>query len=371
MRQLIHIFKREAVLIVAAVLAAASMAAVPPDLGYLNYVNWSVLAVLFCLMAVVAGFRRAGAFDALSCMLAQRAAGPRQLAVLLVLACFFSSAVITNDVALITFVPFTVGLLGMGRRLICVLVMETAAANLGSMLTPVGNPQNLYLYSCSGMRMGEFLRVTGPLWLLGLVLVTVCTLLLVRRDEEAAALPERMPGGPLPRAMLVRCGVLFVLCLLTVLRLVDWRITLAVTLLALLLFDRPLLAAVDYSLLATFVCFFVLVGNLARMNAVRDWAGRLVGGHELLVGAALSQIISNVPAAAMLAPFAESWSALILGVDVGGLGTLIASMASLITYRLYSSAAGAERGRFLLVFSAVNFGLLAVLGAVSFLAYGA
>ena len=258
MRQLIHIFKREAVLIVAAVLAAASMAAVPPDLGYLNYVNWSVLAVLFCLMAVVAGFRRAGAFDALSCVLAQRAAGPRQLAVLLVLACFFSSAVITNDVALITFVPFTVGLLGMSRRLICVLVMETAAANLGSMLTPVGNPQNLYLYSCSGMRMGEFLRVTGPLWLLGLVLVTACTLLLVRRDEEAAALPERMPGGPLPRAMLVRCGVLFILCLLTVLRLVDWRITLAVTLLALLLFDRPLLAAVDYSLLATFVCFFVL-----------------------------------------------------------------------------------------------------------------
>ena len=371
MQKLLHIFKREAVLVIAAVLGAASMLLVPPDRTYLGYVNWSVLALLFCLMAVVAGFRQAGAFDALSRVLARRAAGPRQLAVLLVLACFFSSAVITNDVALITFVPFTVGLLGMGRRLICVLVMETAAANLGSMLTPVGNPQNLYLYTCSGMTMGEFLRVTGLLWLLGLALVIVCTLLLVRRDTDDAAMPAQPAAGPLPKGRLARYTALFALCLLTVLRVVDWRVALAVTLLVLVLLDRPLLAAVDYSLLATFVCFFVLVGNLARVDTVRACAGRLVEGHELLVGAVLSQLISNVPAAAMLAPFAGSWSGLILGVDVGGLGTLVASMASLITYRLYSSAAGAERGRFLLVFSAVNFGLLAVLGAASYLLYGA
>ena len=353
--------RHNVVLCAAAALAALSMLFVPPDREYLGYINGRVLTVLFVLMAAVAGFSGAGLFVRLSGALTRRTTSARTLGLGLVLLCFFLSMLITNDVALITFVPFTLGLFGRERRVVPVLVMETVGANLGSLLTPIGNPQNLYLYSYYALTAGDFFRAVLPLGLLCLALVTGLTLLLVRGGAvPAARANDTLSATPFA---LLRYSLLFALGLLTVMRTLDWRICLGVSALLLLVFDRPLFRCVDWSLLASFVCFFVLVGNLARIEAVRGLIESLLLGREYRTAALLSQVISNVPAATMLSGFTTDWRALLLGVNVGGLGTPIASMASLITLRFYSSAP-APGGRYLAVFSAVNFALLALLLAL-------
>jgi len=351
--------KKNTVLAVAAALAVLSMFFVPPDGAYVSYINAHVLTVLFVLMASVSGFSAAGIFVKLSAALTRRTRSPRKLALMLVLLCFFLSALITNDVALITFVPFTLGLFGGGRRAIPVVVMETVAANLGSLLTPIGNPQNLFLYSHYGLGLGEFF---GAVWLLGavcLVLVLGLTRALVKEGAPCESRSEEaVQATAFP---LVRYGLMFLLGLLCVLNVLHWSLCLAVCLLMMLIFDRPLFRCVDYSLLLSFVAFFILVGNLGRMEAVQELIRSFVTGRELLAGALISQAISNVPAATMLAGFTGEWRQLLLGVNIGGLGTPIASMASLISLRLYGMAPGAEGGRYLAQFSAVNFALLAVL----------
>lgn len=351
--------KKNVVLAVAAALALVSMIFVPPDGQYLGYMNAHVLTILFVLMAAVSGFSAVGVFAGLSAALTHVTRSPRRLALLLTAICFFLSALITNDVALITFVPFTLGLFGSSRRVIPVIVMETVAANLGSLLTPIGNPQNLYLYSHYGLGLGEFFGAVWPLGALSLVLVLALTWLLVPEGEPCGS-HER--GAVQASAFeLCRYGLMFLLGLLCVLNVIGWPLCLGLCLGMLLVFDRPLFRCVDYSLLLSFVAFFVLVGNLGRMGPVQELIRRLVTDHELLVGALVSQGISNVPAATMLAGFTDNWRQLLLGVNIGGLGTPIASMASLISLRLYGMAPGAESGRYLALFSAVNFGLLALL----------
>ncbi len=351
-------FKQNVVLTVAAALALLSMLAVPPDAAYLGYMNAHVLTVLFVLMASVSGFSAAGLFAKLSAAMSRRTQSPKKLALLLVLLCFFLSALITNDVALITFVPFTLGLLGGGRRVIPVVVMETVAANLGSLLTPIGNPQNLYLFSHYELSLGEFFGAVWPLGALSLVLCLALTWLLVPEGAPCGAHePDRLHAAPFE---LCRYGLMFLLGLLCVLNVIAWPLCLGLCVAMMLLFDRHLFRGVDYSLLLSFVAFFVLVGNLGRIPAVQELIRSVVTGHELLAGALISQAISNVPAATMLAGFTGDWRALLLGVNIGGLGTPIASMASLISLRLYGMAEGAESGRYLAVFSAVNFALLAL-----------
>lgn len=359
-KKLLRLLRGNIVLAAAALCAAASLFLVPPDRGYGNYVNWSVLTVLFCLMAAVAGLAGCGVFARLAGAVTRLTEDGRKLALLLVLACFLISPLITNDVALLTFVPFTAGLFGTDRRLAPTVVMETAAANLGSLLTPIGNPQNLFLYARFRLQPGEFFAVTLPLGGVCLALTALLTWLLVRPGALPA--PAAAPRTEKPSLFpLARYGLLFLAGLLTVLRVLPWPVCLGLTLLVLLLFDRPLFGKVDYSLLASFLCFFVLVGNLARLEPVRRLISAALTGRVVLVSALISQVISNVPAAAMLASFTDDWRGLLLGVDIGGLGTLIASMASLISFRLYCASAAPERGRYFGLFSAVNFGLLALL----------
>lgn len=351
--------KKNIVLAAAAALAVLSMFFVPPDGQYFGYINAHVLTVLFVLMASVSGFSAAGLFVKLSAALTHWTQSPRKLALLLVLLCFFLSALITNDVALITFVPFTLGLFGGGRRVIPVVVMETVAANLGSLLTPIGNPQNLFLYSHYGLGLGEFF---GAVWLLGAVCLVLVLGLIWALVPEGTACKSRDAGGVHATPFqLLRYGLMFLLGLLCVLNVLSWPVCLGLCLGLMLLFDRPLFRCVDYSLLLSFVAFFVLVGNLGRIEAVQVFIRSIVTGHELVAGALISQIISNVPAATMLSGFTGEWRQLLLGVNIGGLGTPIASMASLISLRLYGMAPGAESGRYMALFSAVNFALLAVL----------
>ncbi len=352
--------RREPVLIIAAAAALASCFAVPPDGAYHGYIDFRTLALLYCLMTVVSGLRSAGLFAYMAHVLCEKAGNVRAMGVLLVLMSFFSSMLITNDVALLTFVPFAVVVMGMAqhwRELIRVVVLQTAAANLGSMLTPVGNPQNLYLYSRYSMGFGEFLRVTFPVWALSLVLLLAACLALPRAKLDAFLGEEPTPEKGKLRLYLL----LFAVCLLVVLRVIGWPVMLAAVLAALLVFDRKMLLRADFMLLLTFVAFFIFAGNLARVEAVDTLLRRLLAGHELAAGILASQVISNVPAALLLSGFTENARALVLGVNIGGLGTPIASLASLISLKLYSHSEHAHNGRYLLTFTAVNVLLLAVL----------
>ena len=352
--------RREPVLLIATLAALISCFFVPPDAAYLAYIDLRTLALLYCLMTVVAGLRQAGLFAHLAHGLCQKASGLRTMALLLVLLCFFSSMLITNDVALLTFVPFAVVVLGMADRkkeLIHIVVLQTVAANLGSMLTPVGNPQNLFLYSYYDLSLGDFIRVTAPIWLLSLLLLSAACLLFDRSRLEVFL--GEAPG--VDRRGLLLYLALFALCLTVVLRLLSWPVMLGGLLAVLLVFDRKILLKADFMLLLTFVAFFVFAGNLARIDAVSSLLRRLLTGREYLVSLLASQIISNVPAALLLSGFTDQSRALLLGVNVGGLGTPIASLASLISMKLYSHSEHAHTGRYLLEFTAVNLLLLLVL----------
>ena len=354
--------RREPVLIIASLAALISCFFVPPDAAYLDYMDFRTLALLYCLMTVVAGLRQAGLFAHLSHMLCRKASSLRTVALLLVLLCFFSSMLITNDVALLTFVPFAVVVLGMAgqnKALMQVVILQTVAANLGSMLMPVGNPQNLYLFSFYDYSIGAFMRVTLPVWLLSLLLIVLACLLL--KPEPLQVFLGEEPD--LEQRKLLLYGVLFLVCLLVVLRVIHWSVMLCAILASLLLFDRKILLRADFMLLLTFVAFFIFAGNLARIEAVSALLRKLLQGHEYLISLLSSQVISNVPAALLLSVFTDQSRSLLLGVNIGGLGTPIASLASLISMKLYSHSEHADGKRYLLEFSLVNLLFLLILSA--------
>ncbi|MBQ7778420.1 MAG: citrate transporter [Oscillibacter sp.] len=360
-------FKKETVLCVAAVCAVGTMFLVPPDGTYIGYIDLRVLCLLMCLMAVVAGFQTCGAFRWLAFQLLRRSSGGRVLGVILVMLPFFSSMLVTNDVALLTFVPFTLLLLeqiGCTSAVIPVLVLQTVAANLGSMATPVGNPQNLYLYAAYSLTAGEFFSAVLPLASVSLLGLMAAAL---------PVLPKALPQLKLereelqsPRKLAVY-GVLFVVCLLTVFHVLHYGVMTVLVLAAIAVLEPKLLRELDVALLATFVCFFVVSGNLGRVEAVRDFLQALLGRSTLLTAVGTSQVISNVPAAVLLSGFTEQWRPLLEGVNIGGLGTPIASLASLITLKLYLRWPGTRAGRFLAVFTLANVVGLAVLLAVAML----
>lgn len=352
--------RRELTLCISFVAAVISCFFVPPDGAYLGYLDLRTLALLYALMVVVAGLRHAGVFTVLAHRLCARAGSVRTMGITLVLLSFFSAMLITNDVALLTFVPFAVVVLGMAhqeKELIWVVVLQTVAANLGSVLTPVGNPQNLYLYSRYHLSMADFFSATLPLWLISLAVVLLLSLRLSRSHVEVFLGEE----PELDKKSLSLYLLLFALCLAVVLRLIGWYVMLPVLILVLLILDRRRLKEADFMLLLTFVCFFVFAGNLARVPAVEALLSRLLLGRELLAGALVSQVISNVPAALLLSGFTENGRELLLGVNIGGLGTPIASLASLISLKLYSHSEHSHSGKYLGLFSLVNFALLIAL----------
>lgn len=349
--------KREPVLIIAVLAALVSCFFVPPDSAYLTYLDGRTLALLYCLMTVVAGLRQAGLFSHLAHTLCERVRSLRVMGILLVLLCFFSAMLITNDVALLTFVPFAVVVMGMTDRkkdLIYIVVLQTVAANLGSILTPVGNPQNLYLYSYYDIRFFDFLRMTFPVWMLSLIMVTA--LCFVLSGENLHIYLGEEPG--IEKCSLCLYLVLFLVCLLVVLRILIWPIMLVIVVAVCLIMDRKILLKADFLLLLTFVAFFVFSGNLARIPSVNGLLRKLLSGREYLVSLLASQVISNVPAALLLSGFTEQTRDLLLGVNIGGLGTPIASLASLISMKLYAHSEHAHPGRYLVVFTFINVVLL-------------
>ncbi len=363
MNKIVKFVKAQPVLVIAFFAALATVFIVPPDKQYSGYINDTVLVQLFCLMASVGGFRDMGLFENVASFLLRKAGNIRRLGFIFMLVCFFSSMLVTNDVALLTFVPLTLMVynkISDEKSRIITIVLETAAANLGSMITPFGNPQNLYIYDMYKLSVWDFFRTMLPTGVASLVMLTIlCFLLPVTQFDT-----ENTPKKTMPKLPLIVNTVLFVLCLLTVFRVVPSGVCLLATVIAVPLKQ---LKKVDYCLLATFVCFFVFVGNIARIETVSTFFSEILQGREVLVSALLSQVISNVPASVMLSGFTDNGTALLLGVNIGGLGTVIASLASLISFQFYRNSDGAKSGKYMLVFSLVNFGMLAVLLALAFL----
>lgn len=367
--------KNETVLCVSFLLAVLSAFVIKPDMLYLTYPDYRTIALLFCLMIIVAGFQSLGIFRMLGHFLITRAGSIRGLSVVMILLCFFSSMVITNDVTLITFVPFTILVLRMsGRveRILKLVVLETIAANLGSMATPIGNPQNLYLYSISDLTAGEFMQAVLPYAGLSLILLVIVVfvgkdepLLDVSVKDEQEKRAEKKAGRVLGQAMPLL--ILLILCLLVVFRILPYQPVLICVILVILVIKRKLYLSVDYFLLLTFLCFFVFIGNMKRIPQVSEFLVSAVQGRELLAGILTSQIISNVPAAILLSGFSSDYSALLTGVNLGGLGTLIASLASLISFKFFVKEYPDKKVAFLKVFTIWNLRFLLVLAAEAFL----
>lgn len=353
--------KKETVFVVAIVLAVVSAFLVPPSKAYMEYIDFRVLALLFCLMLIVAGVKEQGIFRRLGEGLITKVKDVRHLELVLTGLCFFSGMLITNDVALITFVPFALEILssaGLQKKMIKVVVMQTIAANLGSMLTPIGNPQNLYLYSLTGMGLMEFILFMLPLTLISLVLLVIVILVGKGGDVEAMTEKSSMKAD---KKKLFLYVVLFVLCMGTVIRVIPWQVSLLAVCVAGLFAFRNLFVQADYCLLGTFLGFFIFVGNMQNIPAVSNLLQSLLAGKELLVSVIASQVISNVPAAMLLSGFTGDYKALIFGVDIGGLGTLIASLASLISYKYFCAVPGANKGKYFKEFTLWNLLFLAVL----------
>jgi Na+/H+ antiporter NhaD/arsenite permease-like protein len=361
LKKIKNFIAKETVLFVAATCAVLTMCIVPPDREYLHYIDFRVLCLLLCLMAVVAGLKAIGIFHWLTYQLLHRILSGRILSVTLVLLPFFCSMFVTNDVALIIFVPFTLMLLeqlGCGKSIIPVTVFQTIAVNLGSMATPVGNPQNLYLYAFYNLSIGDFFSVTLPLTAVSFVVLTVASIPLLPKTLPEKAIEQTQISDS--KQLLVYLS-LFVLSLLTVFRVLPYLLTTAITVVVLFLVNRKLLKEIDYMLLLTFVCFFTVSENLGRIDAIRTFLQQLLNSNALLTAVGTSQVISNVPAAIMLSGFTDAWQQMLAGVNIGGLGTPIASLASLITIKFYLRWPGAKFGKFLALFTIANVIGLAIL----------
>ena len=368
------ILKNETVFCISFLLAVLSSFVVKPDMQYLEYPDYRTIALLFCLMIIVAGFQALGLFRMLGHFLITRAGSIKGLSAVMILLCFFSSMVITNDVTLITFVPFTILVMRMGgrvERVLKLVVLETIAANLGSMATPIGNPQNLYLYSVSDLTAAEFMQAVLPYAGLSLLLLMAVTL--IGKDEpllDVSVEEEKGGAGKTAGRMLrgaVPLLILLLLCLLVVFRILPYQPVLICVILVIVVINRKLYWSVDYFLLLTFLCFFVFIGNMKRIPEVSEFLISAVQGRELLTGILTSQIISNVPAAILLSGFSSDFSALVTGVNLGGLGTLIASLASLISFKFFAKEYPDKKGAFMKVFTIWNLLFLLVLGAEAFL----
>lgn len=383
MKQIIAFIKRETVLVITGVLAVVSMLFVCPDRYYISYIDFKTLTVLFSLMAIVAGCREIGVFDRVASYLLSHVHRMCGLVICLVLLCFFLSMFITNDVALITFVPFTLVIMDKldsqirDKWLQKTVIMQTIAANLGSMLLPIGNPQNLYLYEKSGKTIGGFIRLLFPYSLVSFLLLIGWILIAAGKNSdkrteknairEAVAAFQKGKREALPKEKrsFFCYLVLFILCLLAVGHQISYWVPFGLILIFCIFFHRTLLKKVDYSLLTTFLFLFVFIGNIGRLPAFCALLQKLLAGKEMIISVLTSQIMSNVPAAILLSGFTKEYDALLIGTNLGGLGTLIASMASLISFRYMAGASEGKIGyvgRFTVANLVFLFALLLVYG---------
>ena len=364
--QVVAFLKKNVVLCVALVAAFITSCIVPPDSTYLTYFDWKTLTCLFCVLAVVCAFKNIRFFFVLAEKIVLLFKTARTCVLALAYVTFIGSMLIANDMALLTFLPLGYLVLtttGKQKYMAFTFIMQNIAANLGGMLTPFGNPQNLYLYTKFNIPTGEFTMIMLPPFLISVALITLSCLIFVKKDP--LTIEDEKVTLPFWRTV-IYC-VLFALSIVIVFRVIPFWIGLIVIPIALLFMDRKALKDVDYGLLLTFVAFFIFAGNMSRIHAVQRIFESLLEKNTLLVSIFSCQIISNVPSAILLSQFTGNYAELLLGVNIGGVGTLISSLASLITFREYTAHNPSKAGKYLALFSAFNFAFLIILTVSSYL----
>lgn len=358
--------RKNVVMLIALFAAVVTSFIVPPDKEYLGYFDYKTLTCLFCVLAVVCALKNIRFFYMLARKIVQLFKNARMAVLGLVYITFIGSMLIANDMALLTFLPlgFLVLTSTDKRKYMAVtFILQNIAANLGGMLTPFGNPQNLYLYSKFNIPTGEFMGIMAPPFVLSILLITACCFLFVK-PEPLQLDDERIKLQPLRTVIYL---LLFTLSIVIVFRWLPYWTGLIVIPIVLLVMDRKALKQVDYPLLLTFVFFFIFSGNMARIEGVRNLFSALLEKSTLLVSVLSCQVISNVPSAILLSQFTGNYTDLLLGVNIGGVGTLISSLASLITFREYVKHNPGKAGKYIAIFSAFNFAFLFILTGFQFL----
>ena len=361
MQKIFDYIKNEIVLVISLILAIISCFFVTPSIHYIDYIDFKVLICLFCLMLIVSGFIKLNVLDIVAQKLLSKANSLRAIYIIIVILTFISAMVITNDVALITFVPLTLTILRMCEKTkysIMFIVLQTIAANLGSSLTPVGNPQNLYLFSFYNISTLDFFSATLPIVILSGMLLFLCVILVKKESLKIEVVKTIEIQSKFISIMYL---VLFVITVLSVFNIVSHTLVLIIVIISILLLDKTLFKEVDYSLLLTFVGFFIFVGNISNIDSIKVFFADILTKREFLVSIALSQVISNVPAAMLLSNFTNNAREVLLGVNIGGLGTLIASLASVISFKIYCKEKSANKGKYMISFTTYNLIFLIVL----------
>ena len=348
------------VLVIAATLAIASCFIVKPDAQYLGYFDFKTLTCLFCTLAVICALKNIRFFTIVAQKIVTYTGNTRSLALALVYITFIGSMFLANDMALLTFLPLgyiSLSATGKEKYMAPIFIIQNIAANLGGMLTPFGNPQNLYIYTKFNIPTGEFMGIMLLPFVLSIVLFTLgCFFipkesLTLKNDDQSKIDPQKTTFYL----------VLFAMTILMVFRVIPYYICLPIIFISIITTDKNALTKVDYPLLLTFVCFFLLAGNVSRIEAVNVFFSSLLEKNTLLTSIFSCQVISNVPSAILLSEFTENYRELLLGVNIGGVGTLISSLASLITFREYTSHVKGKTLQYLGLFTALNFGFLIIL----------
>ncbi|KYH35404.1 inner membrane protein YbiR [Clostridium tepidiprofundi DSM 19306] len=320
----------------------------------ISYIDFKVLFSLFNLMIVVAAFNDLKILDMLAIKILNKFNNSRRISLILILLTFFSAMLITNDVALITFVPLTLITCEKAQfNPVYTIIFQTIAANIGSSLTPMGNPQNLFLFSYFNIKPIEFFKVMLPFVTLGLLWLIVLNRKV--KNENLIFLLENLYIKNKIQAIVF--SLLFILIILSVFNIINYKLISMITITITLIFNKDLIKKADYFLLLTFICFFIFIGNVSSMHVVKSFMGSILNhkGSTYFSSILLSQIISNVPCSILLAGFTQKWNELLLGVNIGGMGTIIASLASLISYKLYiNSANDVSSKKYLLLFHIYN-----------------
>ena len=352
--------KKNAVMLIALFAALITMIFVPVDKQYLGYFDYKTLTCLFCTLAIVCALKNIHFFYMLAHKIVRLFKNARMCVLALTYITFIGSMLIANDMALLTFLPlgfFVLSTTGKEKYMAFTFIMQNISANLGGMLTPFGNPQNLYIYTKFNIPTGEFMSIMALPFIVSIILITLCCFIFVK-SEPLEIKDEKIELNPAKTTIYL---ILFALSIIIVFRVIPYWIGLIVIPLALLIMDRKALKMVDYPLLLTFVFFFIFSGNMARIDAVRNLFSSLLEKSTLLVSVISCQFISNVPSAILLSQFTQNYRELLLGVNIGGTGTLIASLASLITFREYLKHNPKKAGYYIGLFTAFNFAFLIIL----------
>lgn len=358
--------RKNAVMFIALLAAVVTSFIVPIDKEYLGYFDYKTLTCLFCVLAVVCALKNINFFYILARKVVQLFKTARMSILVLVYITFIGSMLIANDMALLTFLPlgyFVLSTTGKEKYMAFTFIMQNISANLGGMLTPFGNPQNLFLYSKYEIPNLEFVKIMAPPFAISVILITICCIIFVK--PEPLSLADEKINLPVKRTILYL--ILFALSIVIVFRGIPYWIGLIVIPAVLLIADRKALRMVDYGLLFTFVFFFIFAGNMARVELVRNLFSMLLNKSTLLFSVISCQCISNVPSAILLSQFTENYADLLVGVNIGGVGTLISSLASLITYREYVRHNPGKSGYYIGRFSIFNFSFLIILTGFMFL----